>query len=61
MFAAARPALSLRLKGAGPNADELAKYIQQLEQEMFECAKRLEFEKAAELRDEIEGPCVPAA
>ena len=36
------------------SAEELAKYIQELEKEMFECAKRLEFEKAAELRDEIE-------
>ena len=27
--------------------------IQQLESEMKECAKRLEFEKAAELRDRI--------
>ncbi len=38
----------------GMSSDELAEHIQQLEAEMFEAAKRLEFERAAELRDEIE-------
>lgn len=38
----------------GMSTDELAAHIQQLEAEMFEAAKRLEFERAAELRDEIE-------
>ncbi|WP_301193895.1 excinuclease ABC subunit UvrB, partial [Turicimonas muris] len=32
---------------------ELAREIKKLEKEMFECAKNLEFEKAAELRDKI--------
>ncbi len=32
---------------------DLAKLIKELEREMFEAAKRLEFEKAAQLRDEI--------
>jgi len=41
-------------KVKGLTAEELAKYIQELEKEMFDCAKRLEFERAAELRDEIE-------
>ena len=36
------------------SAEELADYIQELEKQMFEHAKRLEFERAAELRDEIE-------
>ena len=30
------------------------KYIRSLEKEMRECAERLEFEKAATIRDEIE-------
>ena len=30
------------------------KYIRALEKEMRECAERLEFEKAATIRDEIE-------
>ena len=41
-------------KVKGMSAEELAKHIQELEKEMFDCAKRLEFERAAELRDEIE-------
>ncbi len=36
------------------SAKELAKYIQDLEAEMFDAAKKLEFERAAQLRDEIE-------
>jgi excinuclease ABC subunit B len=32
---------------------DLLKKIERLEREMFECAKRWEFEKAAKLRDEI--------
>lgn len=35
------------------SAHELAKRIQQLEQEMFGAAEKLEFERAAELRDEL--------
>jgi len=38
----------------GMSDEELAAYIKELEKQMFEHAKRLEFEKAAELRDEIE-------
>lgn len=38
----------------GVNSEEdLLKKIERLEKEMFECAKRWEFEKAAKLRDEI--------
>ena len=33
------------------NPGALAKLIAKLEKEMFACAKNLEFEKAAELRD----------
>jgi len=36
------------------SAEELAERIRQLEAEMYEAARRLEFERAAELRDEIE-------
>ena len=35
-------------------SQELLAIIEQLEREMFYAAKNLEFEKAAELRDEIE-------
>ncbi|MFS8572185.1 MAG: UvrB/UvrC motif-containing protein, partial [Clostridia bacterium] len=41
-------------KVKGMSDEELAAYIKELEKQMFEHAKRLEFEKAAELRDEIE-------
>ena len=41
-------------QGEGYELGRLAKHIQELEKEMFECAKRLEFERAAEFRDEIE-------
>ena len=33
--------------------EKLAEYIAQLEKEMYEAAEKLEFERAAELRDEI--------
>jgi excinuclease ABC subunit B len=36
------------------NEKELIKEIKRLEKEMFECAKSLEFERAAELRDELQ-------
>jgi excinuclease ABC subunit B len=36
------------------NEKELTKEIKRLEKEMFECAKSLEFERAAELRDELQ-------
>ena len=42
----------VRVKGM--SAEELAAHIQELEKEMFAAAKRLEFERAAELRDEIQ-------
>ena len=32
---------------------ELAREIKKLEKEMFECAKNLEFEKAASIRDKL--------
>ncbi len=35
------------------NEEDLLRKIEKLEKEMFECAKRWEFEKAAKLRDEI--------
>jgi excinuclease ABC subunit B len=38
---------------AAMGARELAAYIKRLEKEMTEAAKRLEFERAAELRDQI--------
>ena len=49
---AKKPAALAKVKGMSD--EELAKHIQELEKEMFEAAKRLEFERAAELRDEIE-------
>ncbi len=36
------------------SSKELVKLIKQLEAEMFEAARRLEFERAAQLRDEIQ-------
>ena len=33
--------------------EKLAEYISQLEEEMYKAAEKLEFERAAELRDEI--------
>lgn len=41
-------------KVEGLSEEEVAEHIQKLEDEMFEAAKNLEFERAAELRDEIE-------
>ena len=40
-----------RAKAMGP--EELARQIHELEEQMYEAAKKLEFERAAELRDEI--------
>lgn len=42
-----------KAKIQGMDAKELAKYIKKLEKEMQQAAKNLEFEKAAELRDQI--------
>lgn len=41
-------------KAVAMNPEELAKHIAELEKEMFAAADRLEFERAAELRDQIE-------
>ncbi len=41
-------------KVKGMSSEELAEHIKELEAAMYEAAKRLEFERAAELRDEIE-------
>lgn len=46
-------------KGRAPavealSADDAAKRIKQLEKEMYECARNLEFERAASLRDELD-------
>jgi excinuclease ABC subunit B len=40
-------------KVAAKTPADLAKLIKELEREMFAAAKRLEFERAAQLRDEI--------
>lgn len=39
---------------AAMSATEAAKRMKQLEKEMYECARNLEFERAAQLRDELE-------
>lgn len=47
----------MKIQRAGFNLlveSERKKYLKTLEKEMLECAKRLEFERAAQLRDEIE-------
>ena len=47
----------MKIQRAGYNLlveSERKKYMKALEREMLECAKRLEFERAAQLRDEIE-------
>ena len=36
------------------SANDAAKRMKQLEKEMYECARNLEFERAAQLRDELE-------
>ena len=57
---ARKPALGIKEpvstgKGKEPlSSKELVKLIKQLEAEMFEAARRLEFERAAQLRDEIQ-------
>lgn len=40
--------------GRSASPESLAKQIKQLENQMFDCAKNLEFEKAAALRDQIQ-------
>jgi excinuclease ABC subunit B len=39
--------------GAEHDPKQMAREIKQLEKEMFECAKNLEFEKAAKIRDRL--------
>jgi excinuclease ABC subunit B len=46
----AEPAMPLQPLGP----EEFKRTIRQLENEMYECARNLEFEKAAQLRDQIE-------
>ncbi len=50
---AARPSLGLQGPAEALSPKEIVKLIKQLEAEMYEAAKQLEFERAAELRDEI--------
>jgi excinuclease ABC subunit B len=45
--------LPLNLPKDIKNEEDLIEKISRLEKEMWECAKRWEFEKAAKLRDEI--------
>ncbi|SEG22357.1 excinuclease ABC subunit UvrB [Marinobacterium lutimaris] len=51
---AAEPAAEYRVDERGMSTKELAKTINQLEDQMYEAARNLEFEKAAQLRDELE-------
>ncbi|WP_432698575.1 excinuclease ABC subunit UvrB [Marinobacterium sp. YM272] len=51
---AAEPAAEYRVDAAGMSAKELARTLTQLEDRMYEAARNLEFEKAAQLRDELE-------
>ncbi|MBV1788605.1 excinuclease ABC subunit UvrB [Marinobacterium sp. D7] len=50
----AEPETSYRVDEGKLSAQELARTINQLEDRMYEAARNLEFEKAAQLRDELE-------
>jgi excinuclease ABC subunit B len=50
----AEPEASYRVDETRLSAQELARTISQLEDQMYEAARNLEFEKAAQLRDELE-------
>ncbi|KEA65701.1 Excinuclease ABC subunit B [Marinobacterium lacunae] len=48
------PAANFRVDESSMSTEELARAINRLEDQMYEAARNLEFEKAAQLRDELE-------